>query len=332
MSDARIARASSVGLAFIKLRRAVMICCWAFGFAAALQMFVWSLLTFTDARYEVIETDEDVPLVIEADEQPRTAAIPGHTGATPVGVPAQDDLAQTDAVSAVVASSYDPWFSWTVDVSNTLGVLTLLVALPLLGVGVILGAGSAAPGSERTVGAFLGGLLLVAAVLPLNEHLPAPWLVGALHDYPSMVTAVESARMDLPAGVAASTEPLTASASLSFYARFLMLPIACVVTAVVVGVRFGSGVEAALIAAESQKLDPALENEISKIKPSSLHGGGAASGAFTRALQAEAARASGGKRRNADDDSSPQTPPSRESGRMPSATKVSAGEVPRRLI
>jgi hypothetical protein len=68
-------------------------------------------------------------------------------------------------------------------------------------------------------------------------------------------------------------------------------------------------------------LDPELENEISKIKPGSLHGGRAA-GALRTTMSEETTLGS------------PLTaaPPPKETPSMPRARDISPGEAPKRLI
>ncbi|MCZ6734322.1 MAG: hypothetical protein O7C65_00855 [Planctomycetota bacterium] len=97
--------------------------------------------------------------------------------------------------------------------------------------------------------------------------------------------------------------------------RFLFLPAASLVGFILVGFQFGSAVEAVLLKSESMGLDPALEREAANISATSLHGGsGRMSGALTHALHAQ------------------EPPMASHRERMPAATKVSPGEMPKRLI
>jgi len=62
------------------------------------------------------------------------------------------------------------------------------------------------------------------------------------------------------------------SVGMTFYARFGLLPLACLIGAAMIGLRFCAGVESALPKKEDMRLDPTLEREAGNIKPTSLHG------------------------------------------------------------
>ena len=173
--------------------------------------------------------------------------------------------------------------------------------LPLLGLGVLLGVTTATSGVESTVSAFMWSLFISMLVLPLGASVGLPWSEGALTSYTMMTEQVDAIRDASPDALGGAT----------FYARFAFLPIACVAGIAMVGLRFGSGVNAGIIPRESMRLDPVLEREAANVKPGSLHGGRA-----------------GNALRNMNGSNTPERKPSAPAP----ALATSAGEAPRRLI
>jgi hypothetical protein len=58
-----------------------------------------------------------------------------------------------------------------------------------------------------------------------------------------------------------------------FYARFALLPLACLFGVGMIGFRFSLGVTSGIIAKEDTRLDPLLEREAANMKATSLIGG-----------------------------------------------------------
>src|SRR5438094_38749 len=81
-------------------------------------------------------------------------------------------------------------------------------------------------------------ILLGLLVLPLGEFAGLPWRDGALFAYSSMTDMVDAAQAH------------HGSQSAAFYARFGFLPLACLIGAALIGLRFCAGIEAALPQAE----------------------------------------------------------------------------------
>lgn len=293
----------SVGLALNRLRLGVAACCWIIGLALALQVVIWSLVSYTEMRYasegeSVVETE--TPAVVTA-ESPRQQRIREAREAE-MGI----ELTSTPEVTPVepVYSTTDGIFATLVDSAGGIGRFAMLALLPLMMVGVVLSAGSATPGVDRVVSALIWGLIAAAFILPFGSigggTFGMPWDHGGLSTYEHMTGWVDRVNAD---------DPEQAASSLVFHARLCLLPIACIVAITLVGLRFCSGVEAGVLAAESMRLDPALEREAANISPSSLHSGRSSS-AFSQALRS-------------DDD---------KSDKGPSARSVSPGELPQRLI
>ena len=108
-----------------------------------------------------------------------------------------------------------------------------------------------------------------------------------------------------------------------YYARFLLLPGLCLLGFVMLGFRFSGALEGVLPIKIKQGLDPALEQETANIKASSLHGtAGRSAGALGRVVATTESEPV--------PEPSPPPPPAESS--MPTATKVSVGKAPKRLI
>jgi hypothetical protein len=98
----------------------------------------------------------------------------------------------------------------------------------------------------------------------------------------------------------------------TFFARFALLPLACLIGVAMIGLRFCAGIEAALPKREDMRLDPTLEREAANITPTSLHG--ARAGAAFKAAQPAVSGASAAQPHPA------------------GMTQPTAGVVPKRLI
>jgi len=296
----------SIGTALNRLRLSVVICCWIVGAALAVQLLVWSLSTYTNMRFAeetASASDVETTVVVPA-ESPREQRI-RQARESELGI----DLSPTaDAPppSEPVLSNYDRVFANSVQVAGGFGRCAMLLMLPLLMVAVVLCASTGIPGVERVVSALVWALVVAALVLPLGESFSLPWQHGGLTNYDHMIGMVD--QVNVPTDQQASqTEP--AMSSLVFFSRLGLLPAACIVGITLVGLRFCSGIEAG-IAREDMRLDPALEREAGNISPSSLHAGRSSSalGQTLRSTQSTSEQ------------------------KMPSASAVSAGETPKRLI
>jgi hypothetical protein len=338
-----------VSVALGRLRRAVVGACMLLASALSVQVLVWALAMYTDLRYESVESGDAPPTIVQGDHKSRPGVRPSAANVGSLRKPAAVDedgmpisegdrgdaqRAEADESGASEApmfadalatatdtklSAMDRHFSRAMSLSAAAGTMAMLLLIPLLAVGVMLGAGSATPGVEKTVSAMTWAMAVAMMSLPLSSLFPLIGFDGAIGDYPSMMTAVEQARDDEQtvlrelSGTAASTSgggPL-------FYGRFFLLPMTCVVGTVLVGLKFSAGVEAAMIPLDF-RLDPALEKEAANVKASTLHGGGRNAVALRGMLGPE-------RRGSVEPDPQPVAEP-------PPATKLSPGTAPRRII
>ncbi len=305
----------SMRLAHGRLRFTVIACCWLVCLALATQMVVWSLATYTDMRYPAAVTPTEAPLVVHTPQAKPAAAIFSPADLDRRGRAVE---ANPPATFATLTGA-EKTMSAAVSTARTLGIVGVLVLSPLVAYGLLFGAVCGAPRVDRGVSALAWSIVLSMLVLPAGGLLGLPWQEGALVSYSQMVNEVELARRGA----------LGQGFEMTFYARFLFLPAISVIGFILVGWRFSGAVEGMLLAKQSARLDPALEREVAGMNAGSLHGGGAgrAAGALGRAVAA--AESINGHTAPASTPKTSPTPPKRP---VPSATKVPAGEVPRRLI
>jgi len=286
----------SVSVALGRLRFGVLFCCWLVALAIIAQMTVWALASFTGLRWTQITAHEEPPLIVKAEQthgqRIRSAldvAEQAHSGREPV------DLNR-------VLTKYDRIFETVASLSGGFGALAVLALVPLVALGVLLGASSATSGVDKTVSAFGWSLVVALLAMPVGEFVNLPWLDGGFWSYSHLTEqldgAVETGRIVL-------------------FAQYLLLPFVCLLGIAIAGLRFSAGVELGLMRKEMLRLDPALEREAANIKPGSLHAGRTA-GAMRQAVGAGSQAGSG------------QQPARRPAGG--SITQPSPGEAPKRLI
>lgn len=288
----------SVGYAILKLRSSITACCCAIGLCLIVQLIVWSLVSFTDLRTEIVEPDIRAPLIVEHDEVKQRRAPLTATSAISFGEVAEP---------ITVLTAYDQFFHDFASLAQAVGTAACLVLIVLMLVGVILAAGEATSRIHLVVSAMIWTVLLVALTMPLGGILQLPWDGGALRPYGEMVAQVEIWRNGM-------------TGTIVFWTRFFVLPLMCGMGCVLIMWRFGRGVEP-LLPEEMHKLDPELDKEASNINVTSLHGGRSGA-ALSRMMSRENAAASSAATNPADQKPDP----------LPRAREVSAGQSPKRII
>lgn len=300
----------SASTALGRLRRAVIVCCWVVGVALFTQLILWSLVSFTDLRFVAGEEAEAepaaAPLIVHADPQRAHRPRAGREH-DDEATPAPAATSQPVEAASPVYSSANGVMSQIMMFTGAAGRGAMLALLAVMAIAVALAISSGTHGVEGAVSAYIWAVVVALLVLPLGDALGLPWKHGALTTYDHMTEWVDHVRRPAESvqPVAAATAP--PSGSLVFYLRLGLAPVACIVGISLVGLRFCAGIEAGLVRRESHRLDPTLEREASNITPTSLHGGprGRTSGILSGSIESEA---------------------------MPSATQVSPGVMPKRLI
>jgi len=287
-----------VSMALSRLRRGVSLCCWVVSLALITQLLVWCFATFMDVRHEMLPDKASTSLIVSADDAAKQAMTTGVSAQPGEGAIAAGNSQGVEVNR--VWTKQDRIMAKASMLALGAGTLGIIVVLPMLLLGAVLTAGSATPGVERTVSAFMWSLLLALLVLPMGEMLGLPWHDGGLVPYDHMTKQVD---LEMAAS-------MNSWGGLTFYARFAVLPLACLVGVIMVGLRFSFGVSAGILPKENMRLDPALEREAGNITPSSLHAGRA--GAALKAASAAVV--------------------SERKAAPVSATQLSMGDAPKRLI
>lgn len=290
-----------VSVSLARLKRGVTFCCWIVGLSLVTQLMVWCVATFMDVRFQVLPDKSPAPLIVSPEDAARqTNSISSHS--VEAAAPTDPEIVDPNRVP----TKQNLLLAKGSKIAYGAGLLGMIALLPLLGLGAMLGAGSATPGVEKCVSAFMWGMMVAILIFPLGDVLGLPWREGALVSYDDMVARVD----------AEMTDANNSWGSVTFYCRFALLPLACIVGLTVAGMGFSAGVLAGIMPKEDIRLDPALEREAANITPASLHGGRAAA-----ALRAASATAATERKVTTP---APATPPS--------ITQLSAGEAPKRLI
>lgn len=306
--------------ALSRLRSGVSLCCGVVAIALIVQLLVWGIASFMDVRFKVLEEQTTPAAVVSANAAERSAPI-GSPDARPLESPAtaklDGDIPPPNPNR--VATKYDHIMSRASALSLSAGTIAMLMMIPMLMVGVMLGAGSATPGIDRVVSAFMWSLVVSMLLLPAGQHLGLPWPDGGLVNYQHMTEQVDQHMVEGKWGT-----PI-------FYARFCLLPLACLVGIGIVGLRFSNGVMAGIIPKEDMRLDPTLEREAANIKVSSLMGGRSASALRNVTPTAAAPTTAIGAAVQPAPALTAVTP-SGVGEVKPGMLQVTAGEAPRRLI
>jgi hypothetical protein len=307
--------------ALSRLRTGVCLCCWVVVLSLITQLLIWGVASFMDVRFSVLQEHVEPAKVISAAAAEREQPL-GSPDAHPLESPAEakSDAGIPSPNPNIMATKYDRIMTLASDLAMSAGTIAMILALPMLMVGVLLASGSATPGVDKVVSAFMWSLVVTMLVLPIGQHIGLPWTHGGLVSYHSMTQAVDEQMADGRWG------------SATFYGRFCVLPLTCLIGVAMIALRFSGGVQAGIIPKEDMRLDPTLEREAANMKATSLIGGRA--GAALRNLTPTAPL-------------QPQSPMANAAQPAPSLTAVTAngqgeikpgmlqavaGEAPRRLI
>jgi hypothetical protein len=267
-------------------------------------MGVWGLVFGTDLRFDGPE-----PVVVKHTPSAEEAANP-HLIVQPTAEKTGPDK---PAEMPRRISKWDRVFAASVELSGGAGKLALLLLMPLVGMGVLLGAGSATQGVEKSVSAFAWAVGVGLLALPLGRMLGLAWEEGALASYATIIEGVESQ-------------------SVASLAVHLMLPATCIVALALVGLKFSDATEAALLMPEHH-FDQTLEKEASNVKAGSLIGGRGAA-ALSIALKQDGTPKSAAALAvpSAKHATKPAGTPRVDDDGLPRIGQVTSGEAPRRLI
>jgi hypothetical protein len=181
----------------------------------------------------------------------------------------------------------------------SIGTVAGLMLAPLMTLGLILAMSLSIMRCERAATAVFYAFVFWVASIPLSHVLSTVEFDGLLLTYDSLASRVSS----FQSGQASVT---------IFFARHLMLPIAAVLLLVLMAMRYRDGLECGMYSREVAEYEDSIDREASNVSATSLRGAGRMATAFGHVAPGDG-----------------QTP---GGDGMSSATKVSPGTQPRRLI
>jgi hypothetical protein len=308
--------------ALSRLRGGISLCCGIVAIALIVQLLIWGVASFMDVRFTVLEEQITPSTVVSAADAARDKPI-GSADARPLESPSEAKTgADVEPVNLNrVATKYDRMMNRASALALSAGTIAMLLMIPMIVVGVMLGAGSATPGIDKVVSAFMWSLVVSMMTLPVGQLVGLPWQYGGLVPYEHMTAHVDREMIEGSWG------------SLIFHARFMLLPLTCLVGVGIIGLRFSNGVYSGIIPKEDMRLDPTLEREAANMKASSLLGGRNA--VALRAVAPTAAPIAPATPMGAAVQPAPSLTAVTASGAgevKPGMLQATAGEAPKRLI
>ena len=302
-------KAKTIGAALARLRKAVMLCSWAIGLCLSTQVLIWSLVTFTDLRWDEVESQGEVPMIVQSD-----MVTPTQTHLDPAqairAVAGTDQMLKKPPVESIpvneettrVLNETNGYMEYAFRCAQGVGTAAMSMMLPFLLLGTVIATTSVIHGCEKTLSAFILSMVVAMLVLPLGDTLSLPWNDGALTSYEHMTWQVDEYQ----------NSPAQVLGPFIFFARYLLLPVASVIGIFLVCLRFTAGVELMVTTTSEHHVDPDIENEASGVKVSDASGSRAA-----RAMSQMVNQTTSGQ-------------PHVEAS--PLASQVSKGVMPKRLI
>ncbi len=256
-----------IGAALAHLRKAILLCSLLVGASLMIQTVIWSLASFTDLRWSEPDPEEAVPLIVVSDgavtqdvdamdpaQAIRAAATTSSNESSSASNPTPP--AREDDAPARVASNMNATMAFAFRCALGLGSVGIIALMPCLMLAVLIAASGSMRGCEKTVSAFTLAIIVAMLVLPLGHHLSMPWNYGALGNYDYMTGQVDAYR----------DGPAQAMGPIMFYARFLVMPVACLIGLALVYLRFSASVELTILAGDEFLVDPEIESEASSVQ------------------------------------------------------------------
>ncbi len=264
-----------VSPALCRLRTSVVAVALVLGLCLVLHMFVYAFVHFTDLRWTTLGADNaranTQVILAHSDESalknPEFAARLAEGGAPP------DGKAVVTADVNQVLSRNDYWFESITGLANTAGGIAALALVIFMFQGVSIAAGAAVPGVERAVSASSWAVILALLALPISDVFPSFPFGGAFAPY-EQITQTSEMIIASDAG---------AISGFQFFAERVLMPLALLAGAVVMVLRFNTGIEKGAIATSMSELDEQLEKEMASIKLVST-GSTRAGGALNHAI------------------------------------------------
>lgn len=248
-----------VSPALAQLRYGVTACALAVGACALMQLLVFGFVHFTEARWlRPAPKGVTQPLAVVAARPAGGTAQrldPGAVAASPTAAP----TAGWPEMPRVL-SEWDSTLRVMSDFAVAGGTIASVSLALLVFLGVAVAAGSSVPGVERAVSAASWSVVLGAGCVPWKSVMPSVPFPGVFSGYEVMT------------GLSAASEGGAAGAAVMMYTICLLMPLAAVGAAIVVGLRFREGVSEGIIVTSVSEVDERLEREMAGIRKRGVSG------------------------------------------------------------
>lgn len=292
--------ASHVSPALASLRFSVTLACAVVAIAAMVQLAVYMVAQFSDARWDTprvsAEQQQSLAVVTSAAPPPRAAAAPtpppvessfnedptadGRTVVTESsrGGLRHKPLSELEAAQRLRSlSRADRMMLGCWETASAAGSLGAIVAFVCVFAGLVIAGSASVPGVDSTVRSMIFALATLLCGLPLQSVLPSmPW-PGVFGDY-FMLTARIDARLGAASG--------------GLLAAYGIVPFVTAGAAIAAAVYFRLGVAKGVIATSVNELDAKLESEMEVLRKRGItsHIGGRSVGALNQAIGSPTAK------------------------------------------
>lgn len=227
--------------------------------AVSVQLMVFGFVHFTDARWEKaepVERPQDLSVVAsvaEASEeaQPDQSDPRNQTLGNQRKTKSLDEIQAEE--NALVLSKWHFVLHQFSDLAVTVGSTAAVALAILVCLGVVVAGGGSVPGVEKAVTSCTWALVLGLLSLPWKDVFSSMPFDGIFGGYEQMVQASEAVNDD-------------SKGSLGLFVAHLGLPMAALITTMLVALRFWAGVSQGVIVTSVSELDQAIDREISAVR------------------------------------------------------------------
>lgn len=235
--------------ALSRLKRGVYLCATGLFLAALIQLFVFGFVHFTDVRYQTLENPNPGEHRAVVVTQTATAGVRSGGAAQEAGPQPEPAAIEVQAAAQNVpdpnrvASTFDVFLKRFSQGAVVVGIFSAVGLAVLTLLGAIVAGGASVPGVEKAVSACMWGLGLCLLALPWQDVFGSMPFAGVFSGYAGMVSASE--------GTAGSFQLML---------LFVGIPAAAMAGSMVAALRFGSGVEVAVVAGRQSKPMDAVDS------------------------------------------------------------------------
>ena len=235
-----------ISSALLHLKWGVMACALGVFLSALAQLLVFGFVHYTDIRFQTLESPTQ--------SAHRTVVVTQtSTGSMEAGVPGPetDFLGESQAapVGPVdvnrVHSTANVYLERVSQGAVIVGIFSAVALAVLTTLGAIVAGGASIPGVDRAVSACTWGLILSLLALPWQEVFASMPFAGVFTGYDTMVAASDGA-----------------AGSIQLMVVFVGVPLVAMAGAMLVGLRFGSGVECGILAGTAPAPVDAVEADM----------------------------------------------------------------------